>query len=86
MKRSFRSIRVRLTAVFILIILVIMTITVILHTRAMNAIRSSIYDEMLNNVVYFQSSLDERVRNIPACRWIFSRIGNCLFFQERTVC
>ena len=75
MKRSFRSIRVRLTAVFILIILVIMTITVILHTRAMNAIRSSIYDEMLNNVVYFQSSLDERVRNITRLQMDF--------FQDR---
>ena len=74
-RQSFCSIRAKLTAVFVVIILFIMAITVILHTRAMNTIRSSIYEEMLNNVAFFQSTLDNQIDNIARLQ--------IDFFQDR---
>ena len=75
MRRQFHSIRAKLTIAFMLITLFVMAITVVLHIRAMNTIRSSIYEEMLNNVAYFQETLDSQINNIAQLQ--------IDFFQDR---
>ena len=75
MRKRFRSIRAKLSVAFVLITLFVMTITVVLHTRAMNAIRFAIYEEMLNNVAYFQETLDSQIDNIARLQ--------IDFFQDR---
>lgn len=62
--RQIHSIRAKLTAAFVLITLVLMVITVVLHGRAMDTIRATIYEEMLNNVAYFQNTMDQQINNI----------------------
>ena len=75
LRKKFRSIRAKLTVAFVFITLFVMAITVFLHIRAMNAIRSAIYEEMLNNVAYFQETLDSQIDNIARLQ--------IDFFQDR---
>ena len=75
MSKPFRSIRAKLTAAFVLITSLLLSMTIILHVRAMNAVRSSIYQEMMNNVVYYQRALDRQMENISQLQ--------IDFFQDR---
>lgn len=77
MRKRFRSIQFKLSVGFVLIILVIMTITVFLHVRSTEAIRESIYTRMLNNVSYFQRSLDRELEHISQMQ--------IDFFQDRNL-
>ena len=64
MRSRFRSIRAKLSIAFVLIILAIVSITIVLHVRSTEAIRASIYTEMLNNVAYYQQNLDGSIDSI----------------------
>lgn len=69
------SVRGKLTLVFVLIIAVIMLITIALHVRTTAIIRTSIYNEMLSNVAYYQHNLDSQINNIAQLQ--------IEFFQDR---
>lgn len=69
------SVRGKLTIVFVLIILGIMLITIALHMRTTETIRTSVYNEMLSNVQYYQQNLDSQIHNISQLQ--------VEFFQDR---
>lgn len=69
------SVRGKLTLVFVLIIAVIMLITIALHLRTTATIRTSIYNEMLSNVAYYQQNLDSQINSIGQLQ--------IEFFQDR---
>ena len=64
MGRQRHTIAWKLGLAFVLITVVIMLITLVLNMRSVDAIRTSVYNEMLNNVAYYQQSLDDQIGNI----------------------